>query len=291
MDSGRPRTMLPAGASSIGRAIVLSCAIGCAHADDPSGVDATPPVPSATLECPAGIVVRAARALHFAGDESLWEGQYRNACRLDPAHRDHAIVALTYVAGEEKTGEPDESGTSSARDLDIVIMRTSDGSIVARGHWDLDIQDDAYRLESVAIDTGRYILGHDKRAFGIRTANATHCTCTNNGWSGLTLFVENEDRIDAILRTHASRWQDESDGLDEPRPPCSLSSTEWHSTLVVGQPGHHGLADLDEVSVEQAKYESDEAAAHCPALPPKKTVTTWRFDGHVYQALEPARSR
>jgi len=257
-----------------------------AQASSGEKTESVPPAPSASLECPGGIVERAARALHFAGDESLWEGQYRSACRLDPAHRDRAIVVLTHVPGEEKTGKLDESGTSSARDLDIVLMQPSDDTIVARGHWDLEIQDDAQRLESVAIDTGRYVLAEGKRAFGIRTDNSTHCTCSNNGWTGLTLFVQNGDRVDLVLRTSVGTWGDETDGLEESRPPCSLSSTESHSTLAVGRHGNHGLADLEQVTVKQAKYGSDETAAECPALPPKKTVTTWRFDGREYKELE-----
>ena len=242
--------------------------------------------PSESPECPSGIVGRAARALHFAGDESFWEGQDRSACRLDPAHRDRAIVALTHVPGEERTGKLDESGTSLARDLDIVLMQPSDDTIIARGHWDLEIQDDAQRLESVAVDTGRYVLAEGKRAFGIRTINSTHCTCFNNGWEALTLFVQNEDRVDLVLRTQVSGWQAESDGLEESHPPCSLSSTEWHSTLAVGRRDHHGMSDLEQLNVKQAKYEADEVAAKCPELPPKRTVTTWRFDGREYKELK-----
>jgi hypothetical protein len=200
-------------------------------------------------------------------------------------------VALTHVPGEERTGKLDESDTASARDLDIVLMQPSDDTIIARGHWDLEIQDDAQRLESVAIDTGRYVLTEGKRAFGVRTINSTHCTCFNNGWGELTLFVQNEDRVDLVLRTEVSRWQEESDGSERSRPPCSLSSTEWRSTLAVGRRDHHGMSDLEQLTVKQAKYEADEVATQCPALPSNRTVTTWRFDGREYEELKAGSSR
>lgn len=226
------------------------------------------------------------RALEFAGGKDFWDGGYRSDCRLDPAHDDRAIVALTYVPGEERTGKTLDINPGS-RDLDIVILKLSDDSILARGHWDGEIQDDAEHLEVFGIDTGRYILAPGKRAFGIRTSNSTHCTCANSTWGGLILFAQNGYRVDRLLATSMHGWQADSDGYEENRPLCSKSYTEQQSTIVVGQHKEHGMADLDQLTIEQAYYPPDEDAAKCPALLPGKTRTTWRFDGREYKPVKP----
>lgn len=245
---------------------------------------ATPTSPS--LNCPNGVVERALQALKFAGGNDFWGGGNHSDCRLDPAHNDRAIVALAYVPGEERTGKIMDAN-SVARDLDIVILKVSDGSILARGHWDAEIQDDADHLESFSLDTGRYMLAPGKRAFGIRTVNATRCTCANSSSGDLILFAQNDDRVDQLLATTMNTWQSESDGYEDNLPLCSESYTEQHSTIVVSRHNEHGMADLDQLAVEQAHYESDDIAAKCPALVPKRTKTTWRFDGREYKPVEP----
>ena len=241
--------------------------------------------PTVSLECPEGTVVRAARALHFFADGALWDSDLHSACRLDPAHGDRAIVALAYMSGEERNGKPDE-GNQAGRDLDIVIMQLGDDAIIAHGHWGGEIQDDAERLEGIAIDTGRYILAENKRAFGIRTTNSTHCSCFNSSHGDLMLFVQSEDHLDLVLQASVDGWESELDGTEESRPICSRSSVERRSTLVVSRRSSHGMFDLNELIVEQPRYESDEVTAKCPALPPEKTVMTWQFDGHEYKQLK-----
>lgn len=186
---------------------------------------------------------------------------------------------------EERTGKTLDINPGS-RDLDIVILKLSDGSILARGHWDSEVQDDAEHLEGFGIDTGQYILAPDKRAFGIRTINSTRCTCANSSLGGLILFAQIGNRIDHLLETTMHTWKAESDGYEDNRPLCSESYTEQRSTIVVGRHKEHGLADLDQLTVEQAYYAPDEAAAKCPALVPGKTRTTWRFDGREYKPVK-----
>ncbi|MFC4764331.1 PA3715 family protein [Dyella koreensis] len=248
--------------------------------------NSAPVVPSPSLNCADDVVERTVRALKFSGGKDFWEGDYHSECRLDPAHDDRAIVALAYVSGEERTGKTLDTNPGT-RDLDIVILELSDGSILARGHWDSEIQDDAEHLEGFGIDTGQYILAQGKRAFGIRTANSTHCTCANSSWGGLILFAQNGDRVDKLLETTMHTWQAESDGYEDNRPLCSESYTEQQSTIVVGRHKEHGMADLNQLTVGQAYYESDEATAKCPALPPSKVRKTWRFDGREYKSVEP----
>src|SRR3954464_1949009 len=68
-------------------------------APSPQPVGSDTPVDA--YACEPGIVARAAKAVGFVG-KGLWADGPRNACRLDPAHDDRAIVAIAYVAGEEK---------------------------------------------------------------------------------------------------------------------------------------------------------------------------------------------
>jgi hypothetical protein len=250
--------------------------------------ESAPPMPSPSLSCPDSVVERALQALKFAGDKDLWDGGYHSDCRLDPAHDDRAIVALAYVPGEERTGKVMDTN-SVTRNLDIVILKVSDGSILARGHWEAEILDDAEHLEAFNLDTGQYILAPGKRAFGIRTVNATRCTCANSSSGDMILFTQNGDRVDQLLETTMDTSQAESDGYEDNLPPCSKSYIEQHSTIVVGQHKEHGMADLNQLTIEKAHYASDEITAKCPALRPKRTRTTLRFDGREYKPIEPWR--
>lgn len=250
----------------------------------PIGAAASPsPQPLATdgqadaYACAAGTVARAAKAIGFAGT-GLWSDDWHNACRIDPAHDGRAIVALTYVAGEEKTGQ-EISGTD--RDLDLVILDLESDKVLAHSHESNAVEDGGDRFENIAIDTARYVLAPGERAFGVSIANATHCYCANESFATLTLYLVRGDKLEKVGGVTTSSWQAGTEKGDTPASCTNLSSAVT-TTVGVGKESSHGLADLLLTRVEKQTYD-DEDSSTCPVVKPTKSTTTLRFDGTTYK--------
>jgi hypothetical protein len=227
--------------------------------------------------CEAGTVARAAKAMGFAGT-GLWSDDWHNACRIDPAHDGRAIVALTYVAGEEKTGQ-ELSG--SDRDLDLVILDLESDKVLAHAHESNAVEDGGDRFENITIDTARYVLAPGERAFGVSISNATHCTCANESFTTLTLYLVRGDKLEKVGDVATSSWQSGTEKGDTPAACTNLSSAVT-TTVGVGKESSHGLADLLLTKVEKQTYD-DEDSSKCPVVKPKKSVITLRFDGTTYK--------
>jgi hypothetical protein len=230
--------------------------------------------------CGPGIVARAAKAMGFAGTD-LWADGGRSACRLDPAHDDRAIVAIAYVAGEDKTGKEHTEQDYNGLDLDVVVLDLKSDKVLARTHESESIDDGGERFEGIAIDTARYVLAPGERAFGVSVSNATHCYCANSSSTSLTLYLPRGDKLDNLGGVGTSSSQSGTERGDTP-PPCTNFSVDRTTTFGVGKGRSHGLADLVLTTVEKRTYD-DEDPSKCPVLKPTKTTTTLRFDGTTYK--------
>lgn len=234
--------------------------------------------PQDKLTCQDGMAARAAAALGYAVDAGFWDDTWHTACRLDPAHPNRAIVALTYRKGEEQTGEAvDGQPDVENYDLDVVVMNVADDTIVAHRHEAAAITSDAIRYEDVRIDTARYQLAPGKRAFGIRTSHSSHCYQCAYGYSDLTLYLQDGDRLDALLALQIAETTNTF--ADE----CPDAITESTTTLDVGTQKSHGLADLLlTTTVKNDAYGEPGTSSACTTDQSTTTVTA-RFDGRVYQ--------
>ena len=234
------------------------------------------------LACPDDTTAAAAKALHFAGSADFWSGRWNFACRLDPDHPDRAIVALTYLPGEERTGLKHAGDDLHERNLELVVIDLSNGEIVAHRHEDKVIEDGGERLEGISIDTGRYTLAPGKRAFGVRVSNGTHCACVNVSYTNLYLYVQNGRGLDRVLSTSVENDQDGYEKYSPQPPACTSIGTTTTTTIAVGRGKSHGLADLQRVTIETPRYEFDDSSK-CPTLPATKRRVTLRYDCEVYK--------
>jgi len=230
--------------------------------------------------CEPGTIARAAKAIGFAGTDFWTEGG-RNACRVDPAHDDRAIVALTYVAGEEKTGKEHSGEDYDALDLDLVVLDLTSDNVLAHTHESQSIDDGGERFEGIGVDTARYVLAPGMRAFGISVGHATHCYCANGSSTTLTLYLMRGDKLVEVGGVQTSASQSGTERGDTP-PPCTNRSSEEATTVSVGKGSSHGLADLLLTTVVKETYD-DEDPSKCPVLKPTKTTRTLSFDGTTYK--------
>jgi hypothetical protein len=229
--------------------------------------------------CEPGTVAKAAKAIGFAGTD-FWTDGWHNACRIDPAHDDRAIVALTYVAGEEKTGKEHPGQYNNTLDLDLVVLDLKNDKVLAHTHESGSVEDGGDRFESIVIDTAQYVLAPGTRAFGISVSNATHCYCANGGFTTLTLYLVRGDKLDNVGGVQTSSSQSGTERGDTP-PLCTNLSSDETTTVSVGKGSSHGLADLLLTTAVTKTYDDD--PSKCPALKSTKTKSTLRFDGTTYK--------
>jgi hypothetical protein len=230
--------------------------------------------------CEPGTVARAAKAIGFAGTD-LWTDGGRNACRIDPAHDGHVIVALTYVAGEEKFGKEDSGQDYNALDLDLVVLDLKSDKVLAHKHESESVEDGGDRFESIVIDTARYVLAPGRRAFGVSVSNASHCYCANGRSTTLTLYLMRGDELDEVGGVGTASSQSGTERGETP-PPCTNLSSDETTSVSVGKETSHGLADLLLTTTETKTYD-DEDPSKCPSIKPTKITRTLRFDGTTYK--------
>jgi hypothetical protein len=240
-------------------------------AEERARIASLPPVDK--LACADGTIARAAEALHFSAEPEFWD--WNAACRLDPSHPGHAIVALTYQKGEENGGESVDDSESNF-DLDVVVLDLKKDTVLARRHEPEAIESDAVRFHALGIDTGPYALARGRRAFGIWTSNEVHCyQCTYNT-SQLMLYLQSGERIDPIFEAQLSESRKE-DATDE----CPDLLVESTTALSTGPGRSHGLADLLLTTTTQVTaYGEDAAPAAC--LANSVDTVAMHFDGQGY---------
>lgn len=257
--------------------VVAMASSPASHAQTQPIQASAPPVDP--LACGEGMVMLAVQALDYKGGEDFWKGG-QTACRLRPENPKQAILALTYTRGDQLSGNA-SADDAAGYDLDVVIVRTDNGSIVARNMQGGHIDSDAIRFEGISIDTANYALAPGQRAFGIRVDHAAHCYHCNYGQTDLTLFLQHGKRLDAILDTitHDSRgeW-----GTSD----CDNLPTGRIRTIKIASSTSHGLADLLLTTTTNTEADTDDAAAACQAKPETTAASTdtikVSFNGRSY---------
>lgn len=233
--------------------------------------------------CETGMFTETAKAIGFAGGDALWGDSMFNACRYDPGRDNRIIVALTYLAGEEKIGRKSNDDSKFMRDLDVVVLEPDQHTVMAHAHEDTAVEDGGARLEGITIDTARYMLAPGLRAFGVSVSNGTHCTCANSDSTNLKLYLQHGHRLDNVATIETSSWQAGYETGTEAPPVCTSTATQKKTVINIAKTRSHGLADLQLVTTVTAEYDFDEDPSKCPAIKPTKTTTTLRFDGATYK--------
>ncbi|HTD29197.1 MAG TPA: hypothetical protein VK660_07395, partial [Xanthomonadaceae bacterium] len=237
-----------------------------------------PPDPYA---CGDGVVMQAVKALGYKGDAEFWNSE-QTACRLRPENSKQAIVALTYTHDDQRSGKATSPGDDPGYDLDVVILRLEDGSLVARTEHTGHVDSDAITFQGISIDTANYALAPGKRAFGLTIHHDSHCYACDYGQTDLTLYWQHGNKLDDILDTMVQETRGEGGGAD-----CDDIPTESTRTIKVAPTSSHGLADLLlTTTTKLSQYDDAEAVAACKdkSKIPAASVSTIKlsFDGRSY---------
>jgi hypothetical protein len=235
-----------------------------------------PPDPYA---CGDGVVMLAVKALGYKGDADFWSRE-QTACRLRPENPKEAIVALTYTHGDQLSGMASDNN-DNGYDLDVLIVRTEDGTVAARNAPAAHIDSDAITFTGVGIDTADYALAPGRRAFGIRAGHVSHCYACDYGQTDLRLYLLRGNKLDDILDTMMDETRGEGDGSD-----CNDIPTVSTRTIKVAATKAHGLADLLLTTTSAMDPDVGSVAAACKdkSKIPTASVDTIKlsFNGRAY---------
>ncbi|WP_166222768.1 hypothetical protein [Pseudomonas atagonensis] len=208
-----------------------------------------------------------------------YDGQSMSRCVVWPAFPNQAIsVKSTYLA---------DSGGDDAGvlDLDLAIVNASDAKPIATYRKPGAYNSDAVRFDDVRIDTGRYRLAPDIRAFGLRSKFEHSSSATPYEKTDLALYVREGNTLRPVLeglvvfKNHGEFMSD-----------CEGYMKKTRRTLEIGSTSHNGFADLI-ITTSGSKTKDTKAGSQCVSKTTdlKKTQITLTYDGQQYVVPEDFR--
>lgn len=153
-------------------------------------------------------------------------------CKVWPANEALTIVALPLP----QQGNTDDTGTD---DLEVLVTDTASGTVIAHQFQQGVISYDAFRFTGLTLDTARYQLTPQNRAFGVRVSHEGSSRVNPFSETVLSLYVVDGqslrtvvDRL--IVGTSGGEW----DGN------CAGTFNDTTRTLDIGPAAKEGYAVL-----------------------------------------------
>ena len=199
------------------------------------------------------------------------------ACRALPAVPGHAVVALAFRRADS-VGEGDDG----SYDIDLAIVK-ADGTVVRRMRHDSAFESDALRFSGLLIDTGRYDLAPDVRAFGVRINHASSSRANPGSYQALSLYIDTGKELRQVLgplQTQANQGEWDTQ--------CAGSFSTSAATIDLALTSTNGFRDLVVTSregVEVARQSADECL-HTTGKP-TSTKLVLRYNGRHYSSPAP----
>jgi len=153
-------------------------------------------------------------------------------CKPWPANPELTLAVLPLPAKDAT----DDAGTD---DLEVLVADSNSGTVIAHVYQPSAITYDAVRLSAIALDTARYQLMPENRAFGVRISYSGSSRVNPYGATSLSLYVIDGQRLRPVLdrltiETSNGEWDDRCAG--------EFSSTS--RTIDIGPAGRDGYAAL-----------------------------------------------
>jgi hypothetical protein len=238
--------------------------------------------------CPDAIVESVGkffRLEHFAYPEDLYSPGIENGglilagvCKPMPDAASRVIAAFAYDAGVDDAGVYNDNKLLLVVYDDVrkrVISSYSETGTIGGGGWAAEVSP-----SSIKIDTARYILAKNTRAFGLRL-NLIHRNCADGIWKDeLTLYVMEGRKLRPIFYEVMRRGRLGHDGSDDQGAPCGLNmSIEAEKIISVEKTATHGFADLKLTAKLTAEITGD----IWPLNNPEPLSTIAKYDGKFYK--------
>ena len=201
-----------------------------------------------------------------------FDGKSMSRCNVWPAFPSQAIsVKSTYLA--DSGG--DDAG---AFDLDLALLNASNAKPIATYHKPGAYNSDAVRLDDVRIDTARYRLTPDIRAFGLRAKFAHSSQAMPYEKTDLALYVREGNELRPVLEGLVVA-KNNGEFIND----CEGYTKTIRRTVEIGPSSHHGLADLI-VTTNGSKMKNTQSGKECLSKTTrlKQKQITLTYDGQQY---------
>ncbi len=202
------------------------------------------------------------------------------ACKLWPAFPGRSIVVLPI---------PHEADRKGARvfDLELLLIQRPDNgnterdTVVARilQPEALD-EDSAARIQDIEIDTSRYLLAPDTRAFGLRVRYRSVAPGSSVAVETLRLYVQHGSKLRQVLQEieldHDTGEWDQS---------CNGHFEKLRTMLTVARSASNGWRDLQLARTRTPSHAQlqDDLSCTEKTLPSRFDTVTLRYDGERYR--------
>jgi hypothetical protein len=206
-----------------------------------------------------------------------FEGKQTNntglsTCKVWPYAPDKTIAVLMLEPKVKKS--PDFTDY----DVAVYVVDSQSGKVLASKYHPKAIMDDAIFTDSVTIDTARYQLSPEVRAFGVRFNHRGSSSVNPIRIERLNLYTRKGRQLALILN---NLTMDELSGEWDGQ--CAGDIDETRRVLALGPLSHHGYRDL-ELQETANRTESVKKEENCVDRKKTsgKTETTLMFDGERY---------
>ena len=208
-----------------------------------------------------------------------FDGTSMSRCNVWPAFPSQAIsVKSTYLA---------DSGGDDAGvfDLDLSIVNASTYNPIATYRKPGAYNSDAVRLDDLRIDTARYRLAPQVRAFGLRSMFAHSSHAIPYEKTDLALYVREGNELRPVLEGLVVA-KNNGEFIND----CEGYTKTIRRTVEIGPSSHHGLADLI-VTTSGSKMKNTQSGKECLSKTThlKQKQITLTYDGQQYIVPEDLR--
>jgi hypothetical protein len=173
-------------------------------------------------------------------------------------------------------------------DLDVLVVQQADNGnterarIVSRLFQPSALSEDAVRISEIKVDSARYVLAADARAFGLRIVRQGSSRVNPYSNETLTLYVPQGPKLARVLdelETTLERGEWDAN--------CEGNFETVHGSLSIARSTSHGYADL---LLRQTRTETRSSAQGEDCVtherPAKFSSQMLRYDGTVYRAAK-----
>ncbi|MCP2072457.1 UNVERIFIED_ORG: hypothetical protein J2Y77_001893 [Pseudomonas lini] len=192
-------------------------------------------------------------------------------CRINPANSSQVLAALPFAENVDEDGQGEYG-------LAVVVANASSGKIVAHHYQAASISSDAVYFESLSLDTARYQLAPQIRAFGVRVAYQGSSRVNPFSSTTLNLYVLDGPALRPVMNTlEVSRSNGEWDGS------CTGDFIQTLRTVSIGDTSKNGLARMY-VNQKTINTQNHTRGEDCENVVGKPTVAkfTLEYDGNQY---------
>ncbi|MCB2255632.1 hypothetical protein KTQ74_27300 [Pseudomonas chlororaphis] len=205
-------------------------------------------------------------------------------CKAWPAYPGVSITASSQLEAQSSAENPYDQGTY---DLRLALVASEGGATLATYSQASSFNSDAIGFSGLNIDTARYSLTPQLRAFGIRAAFQGSSRANPFGETWLSLYVREGNTLRPVLESLVVE-----SGGGEWDTNCEGEFHETRRTLQIARSSSHGYADLI-VKTQSSESTNIRKGEECVSLSKaeKPAVITLRYDGKQYVVPEGLKGR